>query len=485
MIQFKLLRQYSQTTDGIRFPQNAESPFLLIYYSENSTFLEDYPKLNLRFVDFRVVVVPATRIPRTRLFVDTKKLYKQYKLFAYPMKTKLQAKQNIILDLSQYLKAVDTTFKVSNYRQRAGFLIKNLLSKISFGFPKNYQQVFFYSVDLTKGINTFINRKVFPILQMLKAGEFQFDHMLMNTITGKSKYRLLVKDKEFKFARVMTYLKTVKGIDTEQEEEADVRKATDSVMKSVSDEIPSGDKSKVKSAVGDYLSTDEKALNKVSSGRADSHEIATTSILYKVSGDLSKSKRLSASVPKEKRLKALKAVTKNYTDEILEPQKTVSTSTDPRVQVFEVPKMVGDKSPEHLFQKRQIDFETNLKKDLTNSFKILSSREPFLKFQKMTVTDKPQAAGELYKSDISVIIVTLIDSFGNRHEVSIEVPKIHPSTGTFRVNGRTKCLINQIIQCPITFPKPYESRFESSYSIFRIVSKRTMKEQYLDRKSVV
>ena len=34
-------------------------------------------------------------------------------------------------------------------------------------------------------------------------------------------------------------------------------------------------------------------------------------------------------------------------------------------------------------------------------------------------------------------------------------------------------MINQIVLCPITFPKKFEGRFESSYSIFRIRSKRT------------
>jgi hypothetical protein len=64
------------------------------------------------------------------------------------------------------------------------------------------------------------------------------------------------------------------------------------------------------------------------------------------------------------------------------------------------------------------------------------------------------------------------DEFGNIHEPKIEIPRIDPNRGTFKLNGKTKCLMNQIIQTPITFPKPYNSRFESSYSIFRINSKR-------------
>jgi len=61
MIQFKSLRQYTHIVDGIRFPQSREAPFLLIYFSENSNFLDDYKKLNLKLIDFRTVIVPITK----------------------------------------------------------------------------------------------------------------------------------------------------------------------------------------------------------------------------------------------------------------------------------------------------------------------------------------------------------------------------------------------------------------------------------------
>ena len=43
-----------------------------------------------------------------------------------------------------------------------------------------------------------------------------------------------------------------------------------------------------------------------------------------------------------------------------------------------------------------------------------------------------------------------------------------PETGTFRVHGERKCMINQIVLTPISFPKEYDSKFESSYSSFHI-----------------
>lgn len=103
-----------------------------------------------------------------------------------------------------------------------------------------------------------------------------------------------------------------------------------------------------------------------------------------------------------------------------------------------------------------------------------------MKVQKLEIVEKRQKAGEIEKSDINLVKTSLVDPNGNVHNIQIEIPRIDPKSGTFRVNGQRKCLINQIVLCPITFPKKFESRFESSYSIFRIRSKRTRNIQYLE-----
>ncbi len=200
-------------------------------------------------------------------------------------------------------------------------------------------------------------------------------------------------------------------------------------------------------------------------------DVATTSILYGVSGDLDKAKAMSRVIPTKRKRVALKAVDRNFSSELLKPVKTVNLSTDQGVKVYNPEKMVDNKSPEHVYEKRQVDFKTNLKKDLTNSFKVLESKELPLKFKSISFADKPQRTGEVMKSDLSIASIVMTDDFGNTHDIKIELPKINPNTGVFRLNGKQKCLVNQIVQNPITFPAPGESRFESSYSVFRIYSK--------------
>jgi len=484
MIQFKNWRQYTHVVDGVRFPQNAKNPFLFIYFSENSNFISDYSKLNLRRVDFRIVMVPLTTVPRTRLTPNLIKAYRSLKLIPYSLQQKIPQNQNIILDLSQYLNAVDIMYKPTNYRQRAGFLIKNALLTSVRMFPDNFRKVFVYSVDLDKDVKEFINRKIFPTLREMKDIEFPFDDMILNTISGSlTRYRYLIKDGEFKFPRIYQFIKKIRGIATEEEQEKDTKMAANIVMKAVDKNLDVGNKEKVKAAVVNYLATTPEEIEKIKSGdisASDVQDIATASILYGVSGDLQQAKRLSRNIPSSKKALALKAINKSLAPELLKPEKTVDLSSDPRVTVFSPEKVVGNKSPNHIYRKRQVDFEINLKKDLVNSFKVLEKREIPLKIEKISIKEKPSAAGEIMKSDVNIANVRLKDGFGNVHDVQMELPRIDPNTGVFRLNGRRKCLVNQIVQNPITFPAPGESRFESSYSIFRIYVKKMRSVKYLE-----
>lgn len=484
MIQFRNWRQYTHIVDAVRFPQNAKEPYLLVYFSENSNFINDYPKLNLRRLDARVVVTPVTTIPRTRLTADLRKIYRAYGLIPYSMQQKVPSNQNVIIDASQYTNAIDQMYKPTTYRQRAGFFITNILNHISREFPDNYQKILFYSVDLSKNLNAFVNKKIFPILKNIKNEDFPFDHMLINYIdSGASSYRLLIKDNEYKFERVKFYIRNIKGIPAAEELENETKKAARIVAKSVSKDLKTGNLIAVSNAIEDYLETNQDDVVKITSGDASADEvrsIAATSILYGVSGDKEKAQSITRQIPKGKNQIILRAIDKNFSNELLKPVKTVNLSTDIRVQVYNPENMVGNKSPEHIFEKRQVDFKINLKKDLTNSFKVLESKELPLKFKSIKFVDKPQRPGEIMKSDLTVANIIMTDDFGNTHDIKMELPKIDPDTGVFRLNGKQKCLINQIVQNPITFPAPGESRFESSYSIFRIYVKKLRNETYLE-----
>ena len=481
MIQFKNLRQYTHIVDGIRFPNVSGNNFIITYFSENSNFLTDYPKLNLKPIDIKYNIIPITKVPRTRLSQPLAKQFEEVGLYAYSSNVKLPRGKNTFFDLSEYLNAIDTWFHPSNYRTRLSTFIKGIVNS-SYSNYGDFHKVLIYSVDLTKNLNSFIDRRFFPILQELQSGEFSFDHLILCLITPSgAKYRLLVKDKEFKIQKIITLLKSISAEEIEGEIE-DSGENTNKVMNQIQSKILPGNIDKVKDAVHSFLQNDPLTKEKVAMNNLSQQsmeKIGTASILYKVSGDIQKAKRIT-NTSKKTSSTILATVDKRYSDQILQTKKPVNTSTDPLVKSFDIPRAVSNKSPSHLFEKRLVDFQTNLKKDLTNSFSVLETKELPLKVNKMEIIDKKQKPGEISKSDISLLKVSITDKEGNKHPIQIEIPKIDPKSGTFTLNGQKKCLINQIILCPISFPKKYESRFESSYSIFRIRSKRMRKTQYLE-----
>lgn len=481
-MKFDQIPQYTRVVRKVFFPHRPNNPFLLVYISENSSLVEDYEKLNLRRLDVRHVVVPRTRIPFTFLNQPLKKIYKDIGLIAYSSNLVFPKDKNLFFDLTPYLKKVDDTYKPTTYRQRAGFLIKNVIFNAFSSFAGNYEKVLIYSIDITQPINSFTNRKIFPILKDLKSGKPSFDHMLL-VLTDESSagYRLLIKNKDYKFERILGLLKRVKMVNTEEEKEEEVNKASADVMNKI--ELPTGDKGKVQSAIRNFLSKDETTFNKLTAGRVsdkDRDRVAAASVLYGASGDLDKAKRIANKIPTKSLSNAVKAVSKRYADNLLETHKAESISSSVFIQQLNIPKQIDNKNPAHLFEKRKIDFETNLKNDMKNAFRVLERQEIPFKFDSLKIEDKKERPGEIDKSDIARIVATLIDKHGKKHTVRFNIPKIEPNTGTFRVNGRKKCLINQIVLNPISFPKEYESKFESSYSVFRVYSKKMKTRPYLE-----
>ena len=304
--------------------------------------------------------------------------------------------------------------------------------------------------------------------------------MLLVTVDESSaRYRQLVKEKDYKFSRVLQYLKTVKIINTEKEQEIEINKATLKVMKQVSPSIDKPDV--VKYAVQDYLKKNPKKAEKIQNdelSKDDMDRLTVASILYRASGDLDKANRLSKLIPKKNVHTAVKKVSKQYEDDLLKKQPSVDLSTSIVIQEQDVPARVDGKTPEHIFDKRRIDFETNLRKDMTNAFRVLEGRDIPLKFDSISIKPKAQKPGELAQSDEAIVVIKLKDKKGRIQEVNLSIPRIDPDTGTFRVNGKRKCLINQIVLNPISFPKAYDSKFESSYSSFHIYSKRTKRLKY-------
>jgi len=310
MIQFKNLLQYTQVVNGIRFPNIAKNNYVLTYFSENSSLIEDFPKLNFNLMDVKYNIVPITIVPRTRLKMSLLKAFKDHGILSYSSLQKPPAGKNVFYDLSQYLTALDSFYNPTNYRQRLSVFIQNAINKSFEAFP-DFQKVLIYSVDLTKSssLKAFVDRKVFPLVMELKQNSFAFDHLILCLITPSGpRYRLLVKNRSYKFDKVFMYLKNIR-IGRFDEEESDVEKVDDTdeivdqVMDNISGKIKPSNHLNVRDAVKTYIAKDkttrEKLLNKSVTPKG-MQKIGTASILYKVSNNMSKAKKITNLASKKK-----------------------------------------------------------------------------------------------------------------------------------------------------------------------------------------
>ncbi|GIU68979.1 MAG: hypothetical protein KatS3mg002_0215 [Candidatus Woesearchaeota archaeon] len=215
-------------------------------------------------------------------------------------------------------------------------------------------------------------------------------------------------------------------------------------------------------------------FEKIESGELteeDAMQLASLALLTQNLGSVTQAEQIIQTIPKDKIDRALKLIDNKYADELLVKYPAKVVSTDIFSEISKTDVLVG-RSPKHLFEKRKIDFETNLKNDALNAFKVLETKDIPIKIEKLEIEDAPIDFTELRRSEYQTITVQIRTANDKKQTIKIDIPKLQED-GTFIQNGEKKILLNQIIQCPITFPKPYDSKFESSFSAFHIWIKFT------------
>ena len=478
MIKFESIPQYTRVVKGIRYPQKKDKPYAIVYFPENSSFALDYNKLGMIVRDARIVVLPTSRRPYIRLTSDAKKIYTALGLRPFQSNMNFPKNQNIIVDFSVFLNSLQSVLKIQNFRNRGGILIENMLGNI-ISFLSNYETILYYTVTAENPLVKFTDRKIFPIVRSLKGESVNFDHLLFGYIhSGEAGSRLLIKEKEYNFARIFQYLRNIRVINTDDQIAKDANKAEKDVMKGQD----VSDKKAVSTAVTDLMKKDDDTREKVIDkgvSKEEKDRISINSILYKITGDPDKAKNIAKSIPRADLRRVLQAVDKAYADQILIQDKQPTTATSDIVEASKIGDIVENKNPSHIFNKRKIDFETNLRKDLINAFSILENRNVPLRFKSISIDEKKQRPGEIKRTDQAIVTIKMEKANGKTQDIKFLIPKIDPETGTFMVMGRKKVLINQLIVNPISFPEEYVAKFSSDYSTFRIKSIRSRKKPYL------
>jgi len=475
MLSFQNSKLY-KIYDGLRFYNKPNTPFQITYLSENSSFIKDYHKLGIQRKDVKHVAIPTTKFPRSFASSDDRKMFKKIGLYTHPS-NKLPPKLNVFVDISKFNFLIDKQYKPKSYRQKYGQMIFDLVNDVFFKTPSNYEKILLYSIKLDEHFNrNYINRKIFLFLEAMKENTFPYDHFILCIITeDKVHYRVLIKDREFHFNRIKQYIKNIKEVDLDIEKEREDEKEiiVKDIISKISSKIEDKNKQILSQTIADFVDSNIDETKEIVGTKEitsdNAMDLASIAILVKNNNNVNKSKNMVLNdnqIPSDK----LKAIEKKFVDEILVSPKTKADNDSPIYENVKIEETLDNVVPSHIFEKRKRDFSENLEKDIKLSFKSLETKDIPLTIEKVKMTKMESEEWNLNKSDLSVVHVVLRDTKGKAHRIKIRVPAIGDD-GTFFINGKRKCIINQIIQLPIQFPKPFSAKFESSYSMFYIYSK--------------
>jgi len=518
MIVIDKLKFFPFSTRELAIPNKPNfARYTIIFYPENTNFVNSYPFMNLRKLFVRKIHPIASRFPKTRILPSLLAQYKQMGLL--PIRKIGTSTDNIFVDTTQFLDAVDVKFGDGTFRRvMVASTIKNFLTGIRSSMEGRLK-IFFYFIDMDQEFQRDIySRRIWPILDMAKQEEqFPFDYFLVgimkdNVVT----YTLFSNtDDTLPFARmrsVIANLQSAKAGFVEEDESStaaskivndlkfepnppqipeDQPPPVDSTIINTDDNLPLDHESRKREqeretlaiAIGQYLKAMPPSVRKkILTSKLDTdtkHSIAAKSILFSASGDIDKANELVDSVPADQKKFMFDKVKEELLSDIVTRSDPQNNSRHPIVGKIDINQVIENKEPSHILNKRKLDFEESFEKDLKNSLRLLGSKDFPLKLQSVKKTPIPVDPGDLDVSLYDKYEIVLVDGKKKKHPIEIQIPRILED-GTFLINGKKKYLIYQIILDPIYFIKAGQAKLETLYAPVSIHLKETKRKSYFD-----
>lgn len=534
MIRLDKLKIFPYKTSEIFWPGtvSTEAPVNFVFFPENSNFNQAYRRMKIPRRFCRYGTIMQSNVPR---LIYTRDLVSQYLLFKLiPVRNLNPSIKNIFIDTTSYLTKVDERFGKASYRRPIvlskyqGYLNQVNTNEMFVGRTN----ILLYYVDITQPIGDgAMKKRGWTIIDMFKRGEFfGYQYVLLCTWTGKRTlyYMLKGNDVSLSWTRVFNIINTLKQkVDTDEIENStdeicddiivttDVNRIVDQEYQAIvnrkilpkekqadpensiqvadkkPNEIVSVDKLiptstndlETKRAMKRYLQTRPKLtgfLKNQPITPLTARKVMLASIL---SRNLRNDELMAKAIKKIQPENYLSTVTKLKNDIVPNLLKHDDYENEPRTPVFDGAKInaINDhKNPSAILNKRKIDFQKSLKRDLINSFLILGKNEKYpLKLVDVQYTSVPVQPGDLEPSKFGQYKVSLMDDQKRIHEVVIEVPEIQDD-GTFLINGNKKYMMFQIIIDPIFFLKKYQGSLQTMYAPVTIYLKKTKHKNYFN-----
>jgi len=509
---------YPFTARNIRVPnRHGGEQYAIIYYPENTTFIDSYGSMDIKRTDVRKAYVVGSKYPKLLVTADMMKIYRQIGII--PVRDPKKLRDNFYIDLSHFIDAIDSRFKKGSYRRGiVNSRIQSYLSGLR-GSLEGVQKVFLYTIDLDKPVpRAFWFRRILPVWEMWANERTNpFDYFLINIIRdGVSHYQCLGKPgDELQYSRVRVVLSQLQSKKPDyvldDESEAAASKVTDKLdfdpneednvieKKSDPDETiitPPGateadpyyqkkaeEESTITGAIAGYLKRLPEKYRKTVLARGidkdSAYSLATKSILYSVSGDLLKSTKLVDDTPVEQRKYMFKRVKEELLNDVVQHDKSQNNSRDPLISAVNLPDVLDHKEPSHILNKRKQDFSSSFERDLRAAFLLLENKDYPLKLIKLKKSVEDPDSGDLNPTYYDTYDIVLQDPRrkSKKHPVQITVPRLMDD-GSFTINGKKKYLIYQIILDPIFFIKEGQAKLETLYAPVAINRKITKAKDY-------
>jgi len=459
----------------------------LLFFPENTTFIESFQFMNINPRYIKHVFIPVTKIPfNTRLEGGYRKILQDFKLIPFQNViggdySELLGK-NFYIDTSTILGKVSEKWSLEKYNSGKSLNFINSIVNWLGGFPQTqFERVLLYVVNLNSLVPPkILNRRIFPVYDMiynysLGKVELPFDKLLMYFYdhTGGRWVLLFDRNKKPNLARMKKIIQLVKDDNEDKQADYEINQIADKSIRNtpIDDESTPQQKNIIRKSIVNYI----KSTGDRSGIKGD--VLLNKSLMYHKVGDLIKTVALARNMANTDNDSKIKEIKKIIPITITKEPIRMSIK-NPAVSFAKPDELNDGINPKHILNLRKREFSENLINDVRDAFNTLNKEKIPLRVHSIKSKIVESGPDELSKTVKQLVSIDLIDDKDTIHEVELELPYMNPD-GAFTMNGIDKVLITQLVMYPIFFIKPYAGRFQSSYSTFTIHSKHLTKSSYL------
>ena len=535
MIRLDKLKIFPYKTSEIFWPGtvSTESPVNFVFFPENSNFNQAYRRMRIPRRFCRYGTVLQSNVPRLMYTRDLVSHYLLFKLI--PIRNVNPSVKNLFIDTTAYLTKIDGRFNKASYRRPIVLnKIQDYLNSVN-TIPNlaGRTNILIYYVDTTQPLGEgAMFKRGWTIVDMFKRNEFyNFQYIMFCIWNGKRILYYMVKGNgmSLSWTRVFNIVNTLKmKVDSTDIEDStdevcddiivttDVNRIVDQEYEAIVNrkylpkdkqadpensiqvdtektpsDIVSIDRLKptsvtdlaTKKVMKRYLQTRPTLTNFLKSQPVTPFTARKVMLASILSRNFRNDELMAKAVRKIQPENYLNAVNKLKNDIVPNLLKHDDYENEARQLVYngaDINSINDHKNPSAILNKRKVDFQKSLKRDLINSFLILGKNEKYpLKLIDLQYSSVPIQPGDLEPSKFGQYKAILQDDQKKIHEVIIEVPEIQDD-GTFLINGNKKFMMFQIIIDPIFFLKKNQGTLQTMYAPVTVILKETKHKAYFE-----